>query len=99
MANRLPEARARPDKVWLDRGKEVPGSDAHSLQRLENEMRSRNLNELEKDVYRKAFLQAQQCFKSRLSASDFESLAILGKGAFGEVRLVREASTRNIYGT
>lgn len=39
--------------------------------------------------------------QKRLSIGDFEPLAIIGKGAFGEVRLVRleDGKTRHIYGT
>jgi len=36
-------------------------------------------------------------FKNRKSVKDFETLAVIGKGAFGEVRLVSEKSTGEIY--
>ena len=35
--------------------------------------------------------------KRRMSMADFEALALIGRGAFGEVRLVRERSTREVY--
>lgn len=39
--------------------------------------------------------------KKKVSVEDFESLAIIGRGAFGEVRLVRkkgDPSSREVYG-
>jgi serine/threonine kinase 38 len=33
----------------------------------------------------------------KLSVADFEQLDIIGRGAFGEVRLCREKTSRNIY--
>merc|ERR1719346_369242 len=35
--------------------------------------------------------------RSRLGADDFEPLKVIGKGAFGEVRLVQKADTGHIY--
>ncbi|RYG92510.1 hypothetical protein EON65_59070 [archaeon] len=34
----------------------------------------------------------------KISIEDFESLAIIGRGAFGEVRLVRQKETSQFYG-
>lgn len=39
----------------------------------------------------------QLLFKQRKGVKDFEPLAVIGKGAFGEVRLVREKATDQIY--
>ena len=35
--------------------------------------------------------------RSRLGVDDFESLKVIGKGAFGEVRLVQKVDTGHIY--
>mmetsp|Transcript_45842 Transcript_45842/g.127234 ORF Transcript_45842/g.127234 Transcript_45842/m.127234 type:complete len:253 (+) Transcript_45842:225-983(+) len=35
--------------------------------------------------------------RQRVSAGDFEPLTLIGRGAFGEVRLVRKRDTREIY--
>ena len=35
--------------------------------------------------------------RSRLGAEDFEALKVIGKGAFGEVRLVQKVDTGHIY--
>ena len=45
--------------------------------------------------------QPEQPAKKKLSRDDFESLAIIGRGAFGEVRLVRRKNSedKEIYGT
>ncbi len=35
--------------------------------------------------------------RSRLGVDDFEPLKVIGKGAFGEVRLVQKVDTGHIY--
>ena len=35
--------------------------------------------------------------RSRLGVDDFESLKVIGKGAFGEVRLVQKVDTGHVY--
>ena len=35
--------------------------------------------------------------RSRLGVDDFESLKVIGKGAFGEVRLVQKIDTGHVY--
>ena len=35
--------------------------------------------------------------RSRLGAEDFEALKVIGKGAFGEVRLVQKVDTGHVY--
>jgi serine/threonine kinase 38 len=74
------------------------------LQKLEKKMAMMALDETAKDVYRQAFLkaeaQAQQEMCKRMSIYDFEPLSVIGRGAFGEVRLVRmkDGSFSEIYG-
>ncbi len=64
-----------------------------SLVQLESEMDQLALAESEKDVLRAALIraenEAQKQMRRRLTTDDFEPLAVIGRGAFGEVRLVR----------
>jgi serine/threonine kinase 38 len=61
------------------------------------------LNDNDKNRYRDYFEKAEademRDQRKRLSTDDFEPLALIGKGAFGEVRLVRmrERYSREIY--
>jgi serine/threonine kinase 38 len=68
---------------------------------LEVKMASMNLTEEGKKKMRlelKAkMLQEKKQAQRRLGVQDFDSLAIIGKGAFGEVRLVREKKSGEIY--
>ena len=54
------------------------------------------MTEDKKQVLRRSLEQeemlAQKESRKKMSPSDFESLAVIGRGAFGEVRLVRHAS-------
>ena len=60
-----------------------------------------NLTEAEKGEKRKIFEQRETdrmaSYLTRLTTSHFESLAVIGKGAFGEVRLVRRKSDGKVY--
>jgi serine/threonine kinase 38 len=61
------------------------------------------LGDVEKERYRDYFMKAEademKDQRKRLTTEDFEPLALIGKGAFGEVRLVRmrERFSREIY--
>jgi serine/threonine protein kinase len=52
-----------------------------------------------REVFAKAEADAQKDQRRRLSSDDFEPLALIGRGAYGEVRLVRmkERFSRDIY--
>jgi serine/threonine protein kinase len=52
-----------------------------------------------REVFAKAEADAQKDQRKRLSTDDFEPLALIGRGAYGEVRLVRmrERFSRDIY--
>ena len=71
---------------------------------LEDNLNKMNLTDEEKDKYREAYNiannEAIEDMGKRLSITDFESLAIIGRGAFGEVRLVRRKDnirTKEVY--
>jgi serine/threonine protein kinase len=73
------------------------------LQDLEVRMREMRIDEREKPRYRENYLKieadAQRDMRKRLTTEDFEPLAIIGRGAFGEVRLVRmrDRFSREVY--
>lgn len=73
------------------------------LQNLEARMREMRCDEKEKQMYREVFTKveadAQRDLRRRLTTEDFEPLAIIGRGAFGEVRLVRmrDRFSREVY--
>ena len=73
------------------------------LQSLEAQMGEMKIDETEKQRYREVFKKveadAQRDMRRRLTTEDFEALAIIGRGAFGEVRLVRmrDRFTREVY--
>jgi len=66
---------------------------------LEESLSLMDISEEEKEKYREAYVEAVNDMNKRLSINDFESLAIIGRGAFGEVRLVRrnDNASREIY--
>lgn len=71
---------------------------------LEDHLNSMAIAEPQKQRYREAFLKnqedAQKDLRKRLTTDDFEPLTIIGRGAFGEVRLVRmkDRNSREVYG-
>jgi hypothetical protein len=70
-----------------------PSESSSSSKQLEQEMSNMSLQEHEKDLYREKLRHleedAQRDLRKKLSISDFEPLITIGRGAFGEVRLVR----------
>jgi hypothetical protein len=70
---------------------------------LEEEMDKLQIPDTNREQYRLKFLQAEaddlRDQRKRLSTEDFEPLALIGRGAFGEVRLVRmrERFSKEIY--
>ncbi|CAN0396400.1 unnamed protein product, partial [Ectocarpus fasciculatus] len=60
-----------------------------------------SLSEEQKKTYReelgKMEAQTMRDSRKRLSTDDFNSLAIIGRGAFGEVRLVRKKDTGVVW--
>jgi len=67
---------------------------------LDKIIHSGNLTEEEKAKTREEFEKKEQEIsrlrRQRLSADDFEQLTIIGRGAFGEVRIVKEKSTNRL---
>jgi len=64
-------------------------------------MQALQLGEQEKEQYRqdlrKQELNHMRQQRKRLSIADFQSLAVIGRGAFGEVRLARKKDTREVF--
>lgn len=67
---------------------------------LYNKMNVMNLSEVEKQMIKQEILhkdaEQMRLRRKRMTVYDFESIAIIGKGAFGEVRVVRNKQTGEI---
>lgn len=70
-------------------------------QRLEESMREEGLSESQKQEKRHQHAIKETEFlrlkRSRLGVEDFEPLKVIGRGAFGEVRLVQKKDTGHVY--
>jgi serine/threonine kinase 38 len=69
--------------------------------RLEEQMKADGLSELEKNERRQLHALKETEFlrlkRLKLSYTDFSLIKVIGKGAFGEVRLVQKKDTGHIY--
>ncbi|VDD91119.1 unnamed protein product [Enterobius vermicularis] len=74
---------------------------ANRLKRLEEQMNADGLSEAEKKERRKIHMAKEtdhlRSKRIRLSVEDFTSLKVIGRGAFGEVRLVQKVDTGHVY--
>ncbi|CAJ0574879.1 unnamed protein product, partial [Mesorhabditis spiculigera] len=70
-------------------------------QKLEEDMTLKGLTEEQKEEQRKVQRAKESDFlrlkRTRLQVTDFDSLKVIGRGAFGEVRLVQKVDTGHIY--
>lgn len=73
----------------------------HRYRHLERSMEEDGLNDEQKNQRRQLHAVKETEFlrlkRSRLGVEDFESLKVIGKGAFGEVRLVQKKDTGHIF--
>ncbi|XP_018914342.1 serine/threonine-protein kinase tricornered isoform X2 [Bemisia tabaci] len=71
------------------------------LAKLEETLRDDSLSEQQKQEKRMQHAQKETEFlrlkRSRLGVEDFEPLKVIGRGAFGEVRLVQKKDTGHVY--
>ncbi|XP_013137437.1 PREDICTED: serine/threonine-protein kinase tricorner-like [Papilio polytes] len=71
------------------------------LEKLEESLKDENLTESQKQEKRQQHAQKETEFlrlkRSRLGVEDFEPLKVIGRGAFGEVRLVQKKDTGHVY--
>ncbi|KAI6177258.1 hypothetical protein M3Y97_00887400 [Aphelenchoides bicaudatus] len=69
--------------------------------KLEMQLVDKGLSEAEKDERRKTHAAKETDYlrlrRTRFSVTDFRSLKVIGRGAFGEVRLVQKEDTGHIY--
>ncbi|KAF2346645.1 Protein kinase domain, partial [Trinorchestia longiramus] len=69
--------------------------------KLEESMKEEGLSEDQKMEKRQQHAQKETEFlrlkRSRLGVEDFEALKVIGRGAFGEVRLVQKKDTGHVY--
>ncbi|OBS83746.1 hypothetical protein A6R68_22261 [Neotoma lepida] len=73
----------------------------HEQKKLEKVMEEEGLKDEEKRLRRSAHARKETEFlrlkRTRLGLEDFESLKVIGRGAFGEVRLVQKKDTGHVY--
>lgn len=71
------------------------------LAKLEESLKDESLSEEQRNEKRLQHAQKETEFlrlkRSRLGVEDFEPLKVIGRGAFGEVRLVQKKDTGHIY--
>lgn len=71
------------------------------FEKLERDMINEGLSEEEKIERRKIHASKENDFlrqrRTKLSVTDFQSLKVIGRGAFGEVRLVQKIDTGHVY--
>jgi len=71
------------------------------IQKLEDILQDNSLSEEEKRLKKLHYAAKESEFlrmkRSRMTAMDFIPLKVIGKGAFGEVRLVQKADTGHVY--
>ncbi|VDK86800.1 unnamed protein product [Onchocerca ochengi] len=71
------------------------------LLKLEEKMKIEGLSESEKEIRRQIHMAKETDFlrlkRTRLTVADFTSLKVIGRGAFGEVRLVQKIDTGHVY--
>ena len=71
------------------------------VEQLEDRMEQEHLSGNEKEARRALFALRETEFlrlkRTRIGREDFESLKVIGRGAFGEVRLVQKKDTGHVY--
>lgn len=74
---------------------------AERYRRLEAQMAEEGLSEPDREAKRSAHAAKETEFlrlkRTKLTIEDFDSLKVIGRGAFGEVRLVQKKDTGHIY--
>lgn len=77
------------------------GERKQRLAKLEASLKDETLSEAQKQEKRMQHAQKETEFlrlkRSRLGVEDFEALKVIGRGAFGEVRLVQKKDTGHVY--
>ena len=97
--------RASATKQFLEQKYAAMKRDREELEerrkRLEEHMASLNLTEDQKQhmrlEFKKSETNALRAARRRMSTEDFVMLRIIGKGAFGQVRLVKKKDTGEVY--
>lgn len=91
------------DKISNFQDDKLSRDDSNERLELENTLASMSLDEVDKDFSKqmcsKAESEAQFDENRRMSIADFSTLSIIGRGAFGEVRLVRtnDCTSNEVY--
>ncbi len=83
------------------RQKQTAEGIARTRVQLEMQMEQMNLDDAQKQIYREELYKIEAVSRKegmkRLVSEDFQSLRLIGRGAFGEVRLARKIDTCELY--
>ncbi|CAI5738212.1 unnamed protein product [Peronospora destructor] len=97
--------KAKATKAYLEQKYAIMKREREESQerrnKLEKQMAAMRLTERKKEQYRQELrskeLQSLRHQRKRLAVGDFQPLAVIGRGAFGEVRLVRKRDSGEIF--
>lgn len=98
--HKIAKARISIDSFYINLQKDAKDRESRynnlindmKLRKFDNEDREKSLQEY--GVKETEFLRLK---RTRLGLSDFQKLKVIGRGAFGEVRLVQKKDTGNVY--
>jgi len=98
--NKIVKARISIDTFYINLQKDSLDRAAR-YDRFLQDVKNRKLNESDKEAALKAYGTKETEFlrlkRTRLGLDDFKKLKVIGRGAFGEVRLVQKRDTGNVY--
>ena len=88
-------------KQYIERKYNLKSKKNIELQNFLSELNSHNINQSQiNDIKNEIFLNQKEKYRKmreKQSIREYESLSIIGRGAFGEVHVCREKKTGNIY--
>ncbi len=78
--------------LWLpSRSREAIEKQMENM-KLSTDVREKMLGKLQDEEYKRT-----QAIKKKIKLDDFDMIAIIGRGAFGEVRVVRKHDTQQVF--
>ena len=92
-------------KMFIERQRELRERERQERKErsniLENYLKKSNLSEKEKNSLRTELADRENEYnrlkRAKLSVKDFETMKVIGRGGFGEVRLVLKKNTNSVY--
>jgi len=98
--NKIAKAKISIDTFYLNLQKDA-NDRAQRYNQFKEDIKIRKLNEDDKEKALEEYGTKETEFlrlkRTRLGLSDFKKLQVIGRGAFGEVRLVQKIDTGNVY--